>query len=139
MPNLFRIFCQKIGSLSPGFTVMPISFLPQYKEGGVVNQSHAFILTAPLRSHLQPRDTAQTRMANSDDPLVALRLRGNFGSFSFDWTRISFRLHLSHSNLDFLSVFNLVHLLLKNPSLRRTSGDRSTVLRFRGNTPILCI
>ena len=114
----FRIFCQKIGSLSPGFTIMPISFLPQYKEGGVVNQSHTFIPTAPLRSHLQPRDTAQTQTANSGDPMAALRLRGNLGSLSFDWTRISFRLYLLHSNLDFLSAFNPVHLLLKNPIVR---------------------
>ena len=47
--------------LIPDLPLYPLVFYLDIRGSGAVNQSYAFILTAPLRSHLQPRDAAQLR------------------------------------------------------------------------------
>ena len=60
----YRIFSESFARQSdpyPGFTVIPTSFYLDKRESGAVNRSDALILTAPLRSRLQPQDAAQLR------------------------------------------------------------------------------
>ena len=59
-----RIFSESFARQSdpyPGFTVIPTGFYLDKRGSGAVNQSDALILTAPIRSRLEPRDAAQLR------------------------------------------------------------------------------